>query len=62
MVQKIESDKLFIKDIFKKWYRIPEYQTWNKVNLKGNHKDILVKLLGLYDIRLSYQEIDKVVQ
>jgi len=26
MTQRIESDKLFIKDIFKKWYRIPEYQ------------------------------------
>ena len=26
MSQKIESDKLFIKDIFSKWYRIPEYQ------------------------------------
>src|SRR5579872_7026704 len=26
MSQRIESDKLFIKDIFSKWYRIPEYQ------------------------------------
>lgn len=26
MAQKIESDKLFVKDVFKKWYRIPEYQ------------------------------------
>lgn len=26
MTQEIESDKLFIKDIFKQWYRIPEYQ------------------------------------
>ncbi len=26
MPQKIESDKLFIKEVFKKWYRIPEYQ------------------------------------
>ncbi len=26
MAQKIESDKLFVKDIFQKWYRIPEYQ------------------------------------
>lgn len=26
MTQKIESDKLFIKDVFQKWYRIPEYQ------------------------------------
>lgn len=26
MAQKIESDKLFIKDIFQRWYRIPEYQ------------------------------------
>ena len=23
---KIESDKLFVKDVFQKWYRIPEYQ------------------------------------
>ena len=26
MTQRIESDKLFIKDVFEKWYRIPEYQ------------------------------------
>lgn len=26
MAQKIESDKLLIKDVFKKWFRIPEYQ------------------------------------
>ena len=26
MTQKIESDKLLIKDVFQKWYRIPEYQ------------------------------------
>lgn len=26
MAHKIESDKLLIKDVFKKWYRIPEYQ------------------------------------
>ncbi len=26
MAQKIESDKLFVNDIFQKWYRIPEYQ------------------------------------
>ena len=26
MVQKIESDKLLIKDVFSKWFRIPEYQ------------------------------------
>jgi uncharacterized protein with ParB-like and HNH nuclease domain len=26
MGQLIESDKLLIKDVFKKWYRIPEYQ------------------------------------
>lgn len=26
MAQKIESDKLFIKEVFQKWYRIPEYQ------------------------------------
>lgn len=26
MPQKIESDKLFVKDAFQKWYRIPEYQ------------------------------------
>ena len=26
MPQKIESDKLFVKDVFQKWYRIPEYQ------------------------------------
>jgi uncharacterized protein with ParB-like and HNH nuclease domain len=26
MVQKIESDKLLVKDVFSKWFRIPEYQ------------------------------------
>lgn len=26
MAQKIESDKLFVKDVFQKWFRIPEYQ------------------------------------
>lgn len=26
MAQKIDSDKLLIKDVFKKWFRIPEYQ------------------------------------
>jgi uncharacterized protein with ParB-like and HNH nuclease domain len=26
MAQKIESDKLLIKDVFTKWFRIPEYQ------------------------------------
>ncbi len=26
MPQKIESDKVIVKDIFQKWYRVPEYQ------------------------------------
>lgn len=26
MSQKIESEKLLVKDVFKRWYRIPEYQ------------------------------------
>ena len=26
MAQKIESDKLLVKDVFSKWFRIPEYQ------------------------------------
>ena len=33
MAQKIESDKLFVKDVFSKWFRIPEYQrpyVWEK--------------------------------
>lgn len=33
MANTIESDKIYIKDIFKKWYRIPEYQrpyVWGK--------------------------------
>jgi hypothetical protein len=33
MAQKIESDKLLVKDVFAKWYRIPEYQrpyVWDK--------------------------------
>lgn len=39
-----------------------EYQTWNKADLKKNNKDMLKKLLKLYDIRLSDEEIDTVVQ
>ena len=33
MAQNIESDKLLVKDVFKKWFRIPEYQrpyVWDK--------------------------------
>lgn len=33
MAQKIESDKLLVKDMFSKWFRIPEYQrpyVWEK--------------------------------
>jgi len=33
MAQKIESDKLLVKDVFSKWFRIPEYQrpyVWEK--------------------------------
>ena len=33
MAQKIESDKLLVKDVFTKWFRIPEYQrpyVWDK--------------------------------
>jgi hypothetical protein len=33
MAQKIESDKLHVKDVFTKWFRIPEYQrpyVWDK--------------------------------
>lgn len=33
MTQKIESDKLLVKDVFSKWFRIPEYQrpyVWDK--------------------------------
>lgn len=33
MTQRIESDKLFVKDVFSKWFRIPEYQrpyVWDK--------------------------------
>ena len=33
MAQRIESDKLFVKDVFSKWFRIPEYQrpyVWDK--------------------------------
>lgn len=33
MAQKIESDKLLVKDVFSKWFRIPEYQrpyVWDK--------------------------------
>lgn len=33
MAQKIESDKLLVRDVFSKWFRIPEYQrpyVWDK--------------------------------
>ncbi len=33
MDQKIESDKLLVKEVFTKWFRIPEYQrpyVWDK--------------------------------
>ena len=33
MAQKIESDKLLVKEVFTKWFRIPEYQrpyVWDK--------------------------------
>jgi len=33
MARKIESDKLFVRDVFSKWFRIPEYQrpyVWDK--------------------------------
>lgn len=26
MAQKIESDKLLVREVFQRWYRIPEYQ------------------------------------
>lgn len=52
MAQKIESDKLFVKDVFQKWYRIPEYQrpyVWGA--------DQVVELLDdVYRARHSYPE------
>lgn len=44
MAQKIESDKLLIMEVFKKWYRIPEYQrpyVWEKDQVTELLDDIL---------------------
>lgn len=43
MANEIKSDKLYIKDIFKKWYRIPEYQrpyVWGKDQINDLLDDI----------------------
>ena len=43
MANEINSDKLYIKDIFQKWYRIPEYQrpyVWGKDQINDLLDDI----------------------
>ena len=43
MANEINSDKLYIKDIFQKWYRIPEYQrpyVWAKDQINDLLDDI----------------------
>ena len=52
MSNEIKSEKLYIKDIFKRWYRIPEYQrpyVWGK--------DQINDLLD--DISFAQQNVDK---
>lgn len=44
MAQEIESEKLFIKDIFTRWYTIPTYQrpyVWNRDNVTELLDDIM---------------------
>ncbi|MDB5229672.1 MAG: hypothetical protein JWN76_477 [Chitinophagaceae bacterium] len=44
MAQKIESDKLLVNEIFKKWFRIPEYQrpyVWDKDQVTELLDDIM---------------------
>ncbi|MCC9018891.1 DUF262 domain-containing protein [Flavobacterium lipolyticum] len=44
MAQKIESDKLHIKDVFTKWFRIPEYQrpyVWDKDQVSELLDDVM---------------------
>jgi len=44
MAQKIDSDKLLIKDVFSKWYRIPEYQrpyVWEKDQVSELLDDVM---------------------
>ena len=43
MSNEIKSEKLYIKDIFKRWYRIPEYQrpyVWGKDQINDLLDDI----------------------
>jgi len=43
MANKIKSGKLYIKEIFNKWYRIPEYQrpyVWGKDQINDLLDDI----------------------
>ena len=43
MANEIKSDKLYIKDIFARWYRIPEYQrpyVWGKDQVNDLLDDI----------------------
>lgn len=44
MAQTIESDKLFVKDVFSKWFRIPEYQrpyVWGKDQITELLDDVM---------------------
>lgn len=44
MAQKIESDKLLVKDVFSKWFRIPEYQrpyVWNNDQISELLDDVM---------------------
>lgn len=44
MTKKIESDKLLVKDVFSKWFRIPEYQrpyVWDKDQVTELLEDVM---------------------
>lgn len=44
MAQKIESDKLLVRDVFSKWFRIPEYQrpyVWDKDQVSELLDDVM---------------------
>ncbi|WP_314244722.1 DUF262 domain-containing HNH endonuclease family protein [Empedobacter tilapiae] len=44
MAQKIDSDKLHVKDVFTKWFRIPEYQrpyVWDKEQVVELLEDVM---------------------
>jgi uncharacterized protein with ParB-like and HNH nuclease domain len=60
----IKKDKYFKGNVelFSNSIRVFQtYQTWNMADLKKNNKEMLVKVLGLYSITLTNDELDKAV-